>query len=127
MNTFCVGKYVNEGYYKSFHPNKINRVWKLDDIDVISLLSKADRMIGRLDMYSEHIPNINLFIEMHMIKEATQSIKIEGTQTNMEDAVTPEEYVPLDKRDDWTEVHNYTRAMNFSIAKLCPNCRYRPD
>lgn len=118
MKSFVAGQYINEGYYSSFHPNKINREWKFDNMNLMLLLSKADRMLGRLDMYSNHIPNIDLFIEMHILKEATQSTKIEGTQTNIEEAVMPEEYVPIDKRDDWTEVHNYIQAMNHAIQQL---------
>ncbi|MNT85073.1 hypothetical protein D3C72_2251930 [compost metagenome] len=53
-------------------------------MEIQQLLSKADRQLGRLDMYSEYIPNIDLFISMHVLKEATQSSKIEGTQTNIE-------------------------------------------
>jgi len=33
-------------------------------------------------MYSNYIPNLDLFISMHILKEATQSNKIEGTQYN---------------------------------------------
>ena len=87
-------------------------------MSLITLLSKADRMLGRLDMYSEHIPNIDLFIRMHMLREATQSSRIEGTQTNMEEALMSEEDVPLDKRDDWAEVQNYINAMNEAIEEL---------
>ncbi len=118
MQNFKSGRYINQGYYSSFSPNPINRNWKIDDMEVITLLSKADRMLGRLDMYSEHIPNIELFIAMHIMKEATQSSKIEGTQTRMEEALMNEEDVPLDKRDDWAEVHNYINAMNEAVAQL---------
>lgn len=118
MEGFKSGIYINQGYYKSFQPNKINRPWTLNDMETISLLSKADRMLGRLDMYSEHIPNIDMFISMHVMKEATQSSRIEGTQTNMEEAILDKEYVPLDKRDDWMEVHNYINAMNEAIKML---------
>lgn len=118
MKDFKSGVYINEGLYKSFHPNKINKVWNFDDMSLITLLSKADRMLGRLDMYSNHIPNIDLFIEMHILKEATQSTRIEGTQTNMEEALMDKEDVPLDKRADWAEVQNYISAMNTAIELL---------
>ena len=118
MKNFQSGTHINQGYYKSFQPNFINKVWILDDMEIITLLSKADRVLGRLDMYSEHVPNIDLFISMHVMKEATQSSKIEGTQTNIEEALLAKEDVPLDKRDDWMEVHNYINAMNEAIKML---------
>jgi Fic family protein len=118
MKSFEAGKYINQGYYKSFQPNPINREWHLDDMDVINLLSQADRQLGRLDMYSEYIPNIDLFISMHIAKEATQSSKIEGTQTNVEEAFLEREEISQEKRDDWEEVQNYIQAMNKAIALL---------
>ncbi len=118
MKNFKSGSYINQGYYKSFQPNLINKQWKIDDMELIQLLSQANREIGRLDMYSEYIPDIDLFIKMHIIKEATKSNKIEGTQTNIEDALLDLKDVPLDKRDDWEEVQNYVLAMNQSISKL---------
>lgn len=118
MKEFKAGTYVNQGYYKSFQPNPINREWQIEDMELVSLLSKADRQLGRLDMYSEYVPNIDLFISMHVLKEATQSSKIEGTQTNIEEALLEKEDVPLDKRDDWEEVQNYSEAMNWAIAEL---------
>jgi len=108
---------MNQGYYKSFQPYNINKQWQLSQMEVISLLSKADRQLGRLDMYSEYV-NIELFIRMHIAKEATQSSKIEGTQTNMEDAFLNKEEVALDKRDDWEEVQNYIQAMNKAVNLL---------
>src|SRR3990167_5690320 len=118
MKNFKSGRYVQQGHYKSFQPNPINRAWALDNMELIRLLGQADRELGRLDMYSDYIPNIDLFIRMHVLKEATQSSKIEGTQTNMEDALLEREDVALDKRDDWEEVQNYVAAMNHAVARL---------
>ena len=118
MQKFKAGIYLNQGTYKSFVPSIINREGEMNDMQVLSLLSKADRMLGRLDMFSEHIPNIDLFISMHIAKEATQSSRIEGTQTNIQQAVMPEESVPLDQRDDWAEIQNYISAMNLAIPRM---------
>lgn len=118
MKNFKSGKYIQQGYYKSFQPNPINRLWTLDNMEIQKLLEQANRELGRLDMYSEYIPNIDLFISMHVLKEATQSSKIEGTQTNIEEAILNVEDVPVDKRSDWEEVQNYVQAMNQAIAKL---------
>lgn len=118
MKHFQSGHYVQQAHYKSFQPNPINRKWALDDMGLLQLLGQADRELGRLDMYSEYIPNIDLFIRMHVLKEATQSSKIEGTQTNMEEALLEKEDVALDKRDDWEEVQNYVAAMNEAVARL---------
>jgi Fic family protein len=118
MRTFKSGVEINQGYYKSFQPEFINKIWLLDDIEIINLLGKADRQLGRLDMYSEYIPNIELFISMHIAKEATQSSKIEGTQTDVEDAFFDKEEISKDKKDDWEEVQNYISAMNKAISLL---------
>ena len=117
MEKFISGIYINQGYYKSFQPNFINRDWELNSMEIISLLSKADRQLGRLDMYSEYV-NIDLFIRMHIAKEATQSSKIEGTQTNMEEAFLKKEEIAKEKRDDWEEVQNYIQAMNEAVKLL---------
>ena len=118
MKTFKAGTYISQGYYKSFQPNVINKEWKLDNMEIIQLLSQADRELGRLDMFSEYIPNLQMFIQMHVAKEATQSSKIEGTQTNIEDALLDQEDVPLEKRKDWVEVQNYMEAMNYGMSLL---------
>jgi len=118
MKDFKSGNYINQGYYKSFQPNFIDKQWYIDNMEIMQLLSQADRELGRLDMYSNYIPNIELFIRMHVLKEATQSSKIEGTQTNIEEALLDKEDVPLDKRDDWEEVQNYINAMDAAIKAL---------
>ena len=118
MKQFKSGQYINQGYYKSFQPELINRQLQVDNMEILQLLSQADRELGRLDMYSKYIPNIELFISMHVLKEATQSSKIEGTQTNMDEALLEKEDLPFDKRDDWEEVHNYIKAMEWAIEQL---------
>jgi Fic family protein len=118
MKNFQSGRYIQQGHYKSFQPDLINRKWSVENMELIQLLGRADRELGRLDMYSEYIPNIDLFISMHVLKEATQSSKIEGTQTNIAEALLDEEDVAPEKRDDWEEIQNYVAAMKEAITKL---------
>jgi Fic family protein len=118
MKNFKSGTYINQGSYKSFQPELISGKWVIDNMEVLSLLSQADRQLGRLDMYSEYIPNIDLFISMHVLKEATQSSKIEGTKTNIEEALLNREDISEEKRDDWEEIQNYIAALNKAIEKL---------
>lgn len=117
LSRFVSGSYVNQGYYKAFIPNEINQQWEIDNMEVLNLLSQADRHLGRLDMYSEYV-NIDLYIQMHIAKEATQSTKIEGTKTNIEDAFLKKSDVVVEKRNDWEEVQNYIMAINEAVKKL---------
>ncbi|RAI91987.1 Fic family protein [Algoriphagus yeomjeoni] len=118
MKNYISGQYIKQGSYKSFQPNKICREWQIENMELLNLLSQADRQLGRLDMYSEYIPNIDLFISMHVLKEATQSSRIEGTKTNIEEALLDKEDVSEENRDDWEEVQNYISALNTAIEKL---------
>lgn len=118
MKKFIAGQHINQGTFKSFQPEKINRQWGLESMELINLLSEADRQLGRLDMYSEYIPNIDLFIHLHIAKEATKSSKIEGTKTSIEDVLLEKEDVDEEKRDDWEEVQNYISALNLAIDRL---------
>lgn len=117
MKNFISGKTVNQGYYKAFIPNMINRNWEINDMEVINLLSQADRLLGQLDMYSNYV-NIDLYLSMHIAKEATQSSRIEGTQTNMEEVFMIEKEIAKERRDDWEELQNYIQAMNEAMNNL---------
>lgn len=77
MKNFQSCRLVQQTRYKSFQPTPINREWAKGDMRLIQLLGQADRELGRQDMYSEYIPNIDLFIRMRVLKEVTQSSKIE--------------------------------------------------
>ena len=59
MRNFISGTTIQQGYYKAFIPNTINRDWEISDMEVVNLLSCADRLLGQLDMYSNYV-NIDL-------------------------------------------------------------------
>ncbi len=118
ISDFKAGNWVQRIEYKSFSPEKINRQWVISDASIQALLSEADRELGKLDAFSELIPDVDFFIEMHITKEATVSSKIEGTQTSFEEALVKEEDIDPEKRDDWQEVHNYIKAINRAIEEM---------
>lgn len=118
IKDYNAGQYKQQYEFKSFSPTLINHQWLLADPKVQALLSEADRTLGELNAFSQLIPNIEFFIRMHIAKEATQSSRIEGTRTNMEEALLEQKDIDLEKRDDWSEVQNYIQAINQAIAEL---------
>ncbi len=118
IRKFKSGHYEKQYQYKSFLPEKINHQWIIDDPLTQKLLSEADIKLGELNAFSQLVPDVDLFIKMHIRKEATTSSKIEGTQTNMEEALQKAENLSPEKRDDWQEVQNYVEAINTAIEEL---------
>ncbi len=118
IDEYNAGGYVRQYQYKSFRPELINHSWTIATPDIQQLLSDADRVLGELNAFSQLIPDVDFFIRMHITKEATQSSRIEGTRTNMEEALLSAEDIAPEKRDDWSEVQNYIEAINFAIGQL---------
>ena len=118
IKIFKAGKYKKGYKYSYFLPEKINHSFCWEDEVINQLLEKASFKLGELNSFSKSVPNADMFIKMHIYKEAVGSSKIEGTQTNIEDALQNEIELTPEKRDDWKEVNNYVLAMNYAIKAL---------
>src|SRR5215218_33626 len=77
--------------YKFFVPAAVNDQWQWSDAQLNTLLEKASIRLGELNSFARLVPNIDLFIALHVTTEAVISSRIEGTQTNITEAVLQEE------------------------------------
>jgi Fic family protein len=115
---FKAGQFIQQYQYKSFSPSKINLEWTWRDARINTLLAEANKKLGELNAFSLYVLDINFFISMHVVKEATTSSRIEGTRTGVDEALLPIEEIAPDKQGDWQEVQNYIKALNYSVEKL---------
>ncbi len=81
FETFKAGQWQQRYQYRSFEPTRVDDAWCWEDPTVNTLLEQATRAPGELNAFSLIVPDIDLFIEMHVVKEAQSSSKIEDTQT----------------------------------------------
>ena len=118
LEDYKSGEYVKMNDYRAFIPSKINYNWGWDDTKLDKLLAEANRQIGELNAYSLLIPNVDLYIKMHVKIEANKSSRIEGTRTTVEEDLLDVTDINPEKRDDWEEVQNYVKATNYGVERI---------
>ncbi|MCK9492327.1 MAG: Fic family protein [Sulfurimonas sp.] len=118
LKDFKAGALQQEYKYKSFLPEMINHTFTWNDPQINTMLEDATRALGELNAFTMIVPNVDIFIQMHITKEANTSSKIEGTKTQMDEVLISKEQIDPEKRDDWQEVRNYVDAMNMAIKEL---------
>lgn len=106
--------------YKAFMPAPLppNPPLVVDD-ELQTLLSQADRALGRLDGSIQTLPDPDLFVLMYVRKEAVLSSQIEGTQSSLNDLLRAEAQIfDPDRPVDVKEVSNYVAALNYGLSRL---------
>ncbi len=83
------GTYVKQtGGFSAFIPAPLPPdppIYRDSELD--TLLSRADRNLGRLDGVTSILPNPDFFVAMYVRYEAVLSSQIEGTQSSLEDVL----------------------------------------
>jgi Fic family protein len=106
--------------YSAFMPAKLPPAPPVELAgELQSLLSQADRALGRLDGSVQTLPNPDLFVMMYVRKEAVLSSQIEGTQSSLQDVLAAEaKMLASSPHSDVDEVFNYISAMNYGLERL---------
>lgn len=103
--------------YRSFLPCPLPPVPDIElDIEILELLSRANRAIGLLEGASKMIPNIELFVSMYVRKEALLSSQIEGTQATLDDILDPK--IEENLNQNISDVINYIKASQYAQQRL---------
>lgn len=118
LEDFKAGSYRQQFQYQSFTPTLVNHVWYWEAPQINTLLESATRTLSELNAFSLLVPDVDMYIQMHIVKEANTSSRIEGTKTQMDEAIMDQEQIDPEKRDDWQVVQNYIQAMNEALDEL---------
>jgi Fic family protein len=118
---YRAGRYVQQpNRYSAFIPMALPPKPDIQyDGELQTLLSKADRALGRLDGSIQTLPDPDIFVFMYVRKEAVLSSQIEGTQSSLNDLLEAEAAITDTQRPgDVSEVLNYVNAMNHGLERL---------
>jgi len=118
LEKFKAGGYAKQNDYSTFVPAPVDIPWEWRDTSLNMLLERASGEIGGLNAFAELVPNIDVYITMHIRTEANKSSKIEGTKTSIEEDLMRIEDIAPEKRDDYIEVHNYINALQHGINRI---------
>lgn len=84
ISDFTAGEWIVRDGVKYFRPSFINDEWVCSDPAIHALLDEANRKIGELHALAVHMPHAELFIFMHVVKEALSSTCIDHQSVDFE-------------------------------------------
>ena len=114
---YLVAADVSGGYWPAFVPHPLMPAIPWHD-DTVTLLSKADQSLSRLDGRAADLPNPHLMIGLATGREAVASSGIEGASSDIAELYQYRIGGAIRDRDDAQEVDNYVRALQHGLARL---------
>lgn len=108
---------VNDSYF-AFIPNDLPPHIEWNDT-LVSSLSRADYIIGKLSQEGAKLPNPHLLVRPFIAREAVLSSKIEGTQATLGEILAQEAGAQISRNPaDVQEVNNYIVALDYGLERL---------
>ena len=115
-----IGKYIEQpSGYKAFI------ISKFPPGEPIILGSKTQSLhasaifaLGKLDGITQLLPDLDFFIAMYNLKEATRSSEIEGTKATMVDVIKSDVQIDSNLTDDVDRIKHYIKAMDYGLKRL---------
>lgn len=84
---------------------------------LIAKAADAERLIGKLDGITHILPDVDYFLSMYIVKDATNSAQIEGTRATMMDALEMSAGINV-KDTDADDILFYIKALNYGTQRL---------
>ncbi len=81
-------------------------------------VEQAGVALGEFAASIRRFPDPQMLIYAYKCREATLSSRIEGTQTEIEEAFLAEEDIASERRDDWREIICYIEGLNRAVEGL---------
>lgn len=119
-----LGKFIQQknkqwGTYEAFIPNPFP---PKDGFNFPASLTKQDaqaqHLVSKLDGITQLLPDVDFFIFMYILKDASSSSQIEGTGATMIDAIEAKAEIASDLPEDVDDIINYIKALNNGIDSL---------
>lgn len=104
--------------YRAFIPKPLppNLEW---NNQIVSALSRADFLLGKLAREGSRLPNPHLLTRPFLTREAVSSSRIEGTQATIGEILAANAGIHVKQNpDDLQEVQNYISALDFGLNRL---------
>ncbi|MFT3703871.1 MAG: Fic/DOC family N-terminal domain-containing protein [Agriterribacter sp.] len=114
-----IGTYIQQPQgYKAFVPNTFppNEFLAFPP-EIVAKAALAERLLGKLDGITHVLPDVDFFLNMFRIKDATSSAQIEGTRATMMDAL--EMNAGLNVKDtDADDILFYINTLKYGTERL---------
>ena len=86
--------------------------------NILLQATTADRLVGKLDGITHTLPDLDFFLQMFVMKDATASSQIEGTKATIIDALEESAKVAYQKTDA-SDILYYIKALHYGVERLC--------